>query len=114
VEGNGMSVKLGEPIESGLFRVIQEGLTNIEKHSDARQARIVFLHTDKQLDVMIQDDGIGIPAGAQSKSGCYGLMGMQERIFVLGGTITVGNVKPHGVLIHATIPLDAEVTYTEQ
>jgi PAS domain S-box-containing protein len=114
VEGNGMSVKLGEPIESVLFRVIQEGLTNIEKHSDARQARIVFLHTDKQLDVMIQDDGIGIPAGAQSKSGCYGLIGMQERIFVLGGTITVGNVKPHGVLIHATIPLDAEVTYPEQ
>jgi PAS domain S-box-containing protein len=114
VEGNGMSIKLGEPIESGLFRVIQEGLTNIEKHSLARQARIVFLHTDNQLDVMIQDDGVGIPAGAYGKTGCYGLVGMQERIFVLGGTITVGNVKPHGVLIHATIPLESALSSPEQ
>jgi PAS domain S-box-containing protein len=114
VEGNGMAIKLAEPIESGLFRLIQEGLTNIEKHSCARQARIVFLHTDNQLDVMIQDDGIGLPAGAQGKPGCYGLVGMQERIFVLGGTITVGNVKPHGVLIHATIPMDTMISPPEQ
>jgi PAS domain S-box-containing protein len=114
VEGNGLAIKLGEPIESALFRVIQEGLTNIEKHARARQARIVFLHTDNQLDVMIQDDGVGISSGAQGKSGCYGLIGMQERIFVLGGTITVGNVKPHGVLIHATIPLDTTINYPEQ
>lgn len=114
VEGNGLAIKLGEPIESALFRVIQEGLTNIEKHARARQARIVFLHTDNQLDVMIQDDGVGISSGAQGKSGCYGLIGMQERIFVLGGTITIGNVKPHGVLIHATIPLDTTINYPEQ
>lgn len=114
VESNGLAIKLGEPIESALFRVIQEGLTNIEKHSRARQARIVFLHTDNQLDVMIQDDGVGISSGAQGKAGCYGLIGMQERIFVLGGTITVGNVKPHGALIHATIPLDTTINYSEQ
>ncbi|NEX61758.1 sensor histidine kinase [Noviherbaspirillum galbum] len=106
VEGNGIAVKLGEPVESVLFRVIQEGLTNIEKHAHATQARIVFLHTDNQLDVMIQDDGIGMQPGMENKPGCYGLVSIQERIFVLGGTINVGNVMPHGVLIHATIPLE--------
>lgn len=113
VEGNGPVIKLGEPIESALFRVVQEGLMNVEKHSHACRARIVFLHTDNQLDVMIQDDGIGIQSGAENKPGCYGLVAMQERIFVLGGTITIGNVKPHGVLIHATIPLEP-ISYPEQ
>lgn len=112
VEGNGLVIKLGEPIESALFRVVQEGLMNVEKHSHANRARIVFLHADNQLDVMIQDDGIGIQSGAESKPGCYGLVSMQERIVVLGGTITIGNVKPHGVLIHATIPLEP-ISYPE-
>jgi PAS domain S-box-containing protein len=113
VEGNGVAVKLGEPVESVLFRVIQEGLTNIEKHSDASHARIVFLHTDNQLDVMIQDDGVGIEQGMESKPGCYGLISIQERIFVLGGTINVVNVMPHGVLIHATIPVEPDL-HTKQ
>jgi PAS domain S-box-containing protein len=109
VEGNGVEVKLGEPVESVLFRVIQEGLTNIEKHAHASHARIVFLHTDNQLDVMIQDDGVGLQQGTENKPGCYGLVSIQERIFVLGGTINVGNVMPHGVLIHATIPIQPDL-----
>lgn len=106
VESNGLAVKLGDPIESAIFRVIEEGLVNIEKHSRADHARIAFLHTDNQLDVMIQDDGGGMDSDSASKPGCYGLITMQERIFALGGTISIGNVKPHGVLVHASIPVE--------
>lgn len=106
VESNGLAVKLGDPIESAIFRVIEEGLANIEKHSGADHARIAFLHTGNQLDVMIQDDGGGMDTDSESKPGCYGLITMQERIFALGGTISISNVKPHGVLIHASIPIE--------
>jgi PAS domain S-box-containing protein len=106
VESIGMNGKVDDPIESAVFRVVQEGLSNIEKHAHARNARIIFKRTDSQLDVMIQDDGIGLAAGSEYKSGCYGLIAMQERIFVLGGTISIENVAPHGLAIHASIPID--------
>lgn len=106
VESKGMLVKLDEPIESAIFRVIQEGLTNIERHSGANHARISFLHAGNQLDVMIQDDGAGMAGGSRNKPGCHGLIAMQERIFVLGGTISIGNIKPHGVSIHVSIPIE--------
>jgi signal transduction histidine kinase len=86
---------------------VQEGLSNIEKHAHARNARIIFERTENQLDVMIQDDGIGMAAGSEFKPGCYGLIAMQERIFVLGGTISIENAMPHGLAIHASIPIDS-------
>jgi PAS domain S-box-containing protein len=106
VESSGMGTKLDDPVESAVFRVVQEGLSNIERHSHARTARIILMRTDNQLDVMIQDDGIGMASGSESKAGCYGLIAMQERIFVLGGTISIENVNPQGLAIHASIPID--------
>jgi len=106
IESKGMIAKLDEPIESAIFRVIQEGLTNIERHAGANHARIAFMHAGDQLDVMIQDDGAGMAGGSKNKPGCHGLIAMQERIFVLGGTISIGNIKPHGVSIHASIPIE--------
>ena len=106
VDSIGITGKLDDPIESAVFRVVQEGLSNIERHAHARNARIIFERTDNQLDVMIQDDGIGMAAGSEYKSGCYGLLAMQERIFVLGGTISIENAAPHGLVIHASIPID--------
>jgi PAS domain S-box-containing protein len=102
----GMAGKLDDPIESAVFRVVQEGLSNIERHAHARNARILFERTENQLDVMIQDDGIGMAPGSEFKPGCYGLIAMQERIFVLGGTISIENAAPHGLAIHASIPID--------
>lgn len=110
VESTGMTAKLGDPIESAVFRVVQESLSNIERHSHASNARIIFTLTDYQLDVMIQDDGIGMERGSENKVGCYGLIAMQERIFVLGGTISIENLKPRGLVIHASIPIDPPVT----
>jgi len=106
VESSGMAAKLEDPVESAVFRVVQEGLSNIERHANARTARIILMRTENQLDVMIQDDGIGMASGSESKAGCYGLIAMQERIFVLGGTISIENVNPQGLAIHASIPID--------
>jgi PAS domain S-box-containing protein len=114
VESSGMTGKLDDPIESAVFRVVQEGLSNIEKHAHASSARIIFERTENQLDVMIQDDGIGMPLGSEYKPGCYGLIAMQERIFVLGGTIGIENVAPHGLAIHASIPIEPIFTAADQ
>jgi PAS domain S-box-containing protein len=106
VEGIGIPIKLGDPVKSAVFRVIQEALLNIERHAQASNVQVVLDHTDKKLDVLIQDDGIGMAPESENKTECYGLIAMQERIFVLGGTITIENIKPQGVSIHASIPID--------
>lgn len=106
VQSSGLAIKLDDPIESAVFRVIQESLSNIERHAHANNAKIVFTHTADRLDVMIQDDGDGMANGSENKPGCYGLIAMQERIFVLGGTISIQNVQPHGVAIHVSIPIE--------
>ncbi len=106
VESRGAAKALDDAIESAVFRVIQEGLSNIERHSHAASTKITFVHTGNQLDVMIQDDGIGMAHGSENKPGCYGLIAMQERVFVLGGTISIRNVEPQGVAIHASIPIE--------
>lgn len=113
VESIGMTTKLHDLIESAVFRVVQEGLLNIEQHSHASNACIKMTLTDGQLDVMIQDDGIGMESGSENKAGCYGLIAMQERIFVLGGTIAIENVKPRGLAIRVSIPIDP-ILSTEQ
>lgn len=107
VDSNCVALRLGDPVESAIFRLVQEGLANVEKHSHAGSVRVTLTLGDKQLDVMIRDDGIGMPEGYENKTGCYGLTAMQERVFVLGGTITIKNTKPHGALVHASIPVQA-------
>jgi len=106
VEHRGQAIKLEEPAESAIFRVIQEGMANIERHAHARCAKISFVQSQSQLDVMIRDDGIGLGNGDAGKPGCYGLLAMQERVFILGGTIRIENAQPAGVAIHASIPLE--------
>lgn len=105
VESEGMHDKLEDAIESAVFRVIQEALTNIEHHSRASRAWVRLRRTPDALQVEISDDGIGLTAGSQSKVGCYGLIAMQERVFVLGGTIRIENARPRGVQIRFCIPL---------
>jgi signal transduction histidine kinase len=106
VESNGMTIALDDPAESAIFRVIQEALTNIEKHAHADNAMISFRHNGARLNVMIRDDGVGMAPDSNSKPGCYGLIAMQERIFVLGGTISIENAPPHGVAISLSIPIE--------
>jgi signal transduction histidine kinase len=106
VENNCLMPRLEDPIESAIFRVIQEGLSNIERHAHASNAKIIFMHTHNQLDVMIQDDGIGLASDSEGKPGCYGLIAMQERVSILGGTISIRNAEPQGVAIHASIPVE--------
>jgi PAS domain S-box-containing protein len=104
---NGMPGRLAEPIESAVFRVIQEALANIERHARAHHVRITLGQGDQHLDLHIEDDGIGLNGDSSGKAGSHGLIAMQERIFILGGTITIRNMAPRGVAIHASIPIDA-------
>ena len=86
-----------------LFRVVEESLTNIAKHSGARSARI-SLGSDNGLRLVVEDSGSGFDAASlQSRAG-LGFVSMQERLRVIRGTIVVDSVPSRGTRIDVWVP----------
>jgi len=86
-----------------LWRVAQEGLTNVEKHAGARRARVELELTAKEFVLRVTDDGAGLPVGAEEKPGHYGLRGLRERVEGLGGAFTA-TAANHETTITARVP----------
>ncbi len=85
-----------------LYRIVQEALTNVIRHSGARHCYLRLFTVNQQIRLEIRDDGSGI-AGAPSARG--GLLGMQERVAMAGGHFTVSNASTGGLLLCASLPL---------
>ncbi|SNS30204.1 PAS domain S-box-containing protein [Noviherbaspirillum humi] len=106
LDTSGLRLPIADPLVSAIFRVVQETLISIERQNHASMVNIRLTHAAGKLELIIEDDGIGVPREASSTQDSYGLVTMQERIFILGGTITIMNKSPRGVAIRATMPAD--------
>lgn len=93
---------LSESQRVTLFRVCQEGLNNIVKHANAHEVRVEGWQQENQLMLIIEDDGGGLPADT-GQSG-FGLTGMRERVFALGGSLTISCTK--GTRVSVSLPLN--------
>jgi signal transduction histidine kinase len=95
------TLRSGSPaVDMALYRITQEALTNIRKHAQASVAKIRLSYTDPQLIVLsIYDDGIG----SDDTTGGFGLIGIQERIQLLGGTLTIDTAKGRGFSLRVEI-----------
>jgi signal transduction histidine kinase len=102
------------PLPAGLdltaYRIIQEALTNVLKHADARCVRVGVACQRSLLDLQVSDDGDaremrGVPAAAPGAG--HGLIGMRERVKVFGGTLTAGAREAGGWTVHAQLPVTA-------
>ncbi|MEU7073406.1 sensor histidine kinase [Streptomyces narbonensis] len=90
------------------FRIVQEALTNVVRHSGSRTARVEIAHGPARLDLRVDDDG---PAtGTEAGGSGNGLAGMRERAAALGGTIDAGVRPDGGFRVHAVLPLRTEET----
>jgi signal transduction histidine kinase len=89
-------------IESTIYRLVQEALTNIAKHADAGHVRVTVADRDGQIGVEIRDDGAGFDP--QSRSSGFGLMGMRERLALVAGTLDVESAPGEGTVLRAVIP----------
>ncbi|QIK09919.1 sensor histidine kinase [Streptomyces sp. ID38640] len=86
------------------FRIVQEALTNIVRHSGSRTARVLLRHTPGALEIRVDDDGPAT-AGTGEPGGGNGLIGMRERAAALGGTVEAGPRPDGGFRVRARIPL---------
>jgi signal transduction histidine kinase len=96
---------LDDAIGAAAYRIVQESLTNVIRHSGARHAAVTAGIRDDQLELVIADDGPGgSPAGPVPPGGGQGLVGMRERAAVLGGQLRARRGQAGGFVVHAVLP----------
>jgi signal transduction histidine kinase len=100
---------LPNTIEATLYRIVQEALTNVMRHSKATHAGIVITQGMHFVMCSVRDDGVGIEAPAVSANGRRGLgvVEIQERVSTLGGVFRLGRARPHGTELSVEIPLES-------
>jgi signal transduction histidine kinase len=100
------TIDLPPAVELGVYRILQEALTNVARHSGAKTVRIVFARSPRALQATVTDDGCGFeadPENAISRSH-LGLQSIRERAAMLGGTVSfTSNATGTTILLH--IPL---------
>ena len=102
--------RLHSDIETIIFRIAQEGLTNIVKHAEATIVDLCLDYNHDSLELIIQDDGVGFEAESALQPGvkerhAWGLLGMQERVALVGGSCEINSHPGAGTVIYVTIPL---------
>jgi signal transduction histidine kinase len=104
----GISSRLPGGLETVAFRLIQEALTNVLRHAEATSVAIHLEATGRELHVRIEDNGRGFDprlARPGTRSGGFGLLGMQERVELVGGKWEVQSTPGAGTVVVATLPI---------
>ncbi len=94
---------LPSTVDLAAYRIVQEALTNVRKHSGATRAHVRIGYEPDRLDVEILDNGRG---GRPKRNGGHGLIGIRERVSLLGGRVEAGPNADGGFVVHAELPLE--------
>ena len=105
------SEKIPGFIDIALFGIAREAVTNIVRHSKAKQVSIRLSHEPGLVRLAVEDDGMGYVDGNKAEG--HGIQGMRERVNVLGGTLSVGNCEKGGFAVNVVMPLDETGKYHE-
>jgi len=97
---------LDERLATALFRLVQEALTNVARHAHARRVTVRIDEQDAAIQLAVADDGCGFCAAAEHKG--FGLLGMHERVKMLGGQLAIDSAPGAGTRIEARLPRTME------
>lgn len=86
-----------------IFRILQEALTNVVRHAEARHVKVSLRRDADAVLLRVEDDGVGIEPGALGAGGSLGLLGMRERAEGIGGRLSVGRVGERGTVVALTV-----------
>jgi signal transduction histidine kinase len=103
-----------QPTLKALYRVAQEGFTNIQKYARAASAQLAVRLGEVSASLRLSDDGVGFDVAQLSalqpgREGSYGLQGVRERLELVGGTVQVESRPGQGTSLYATVPRDLQV-----
>lgn len=101
-------IRLPQSVETALYRIIQETLTNVARHARAQSVSILVERRNGSVITVIEDDGQGFEVNTPSGEYHLGLLGMRERAELLGGRLTIESSPGHGTSIFVEIPAKPE------
>jgi len=110
VEVRGRRQPLPPGVDLSAYRIVQEALTNVLKHTARAEARVVLEYDDDALFVSVADDGLPGPLTRTEEGGGHGLIGIRERVAVVGGEVTAGPRPEGGFEVRARLPFSVEVS----
>jgi PAS domain S-box-containing protein len=96
--------RLPAVVETALYRVVQEAMTNIVRHAQATHVDILAVRRADRVTVMVEDDGVGFEPGRVQRGDHFGLLGMKERAEALGGTVTLESSPGAGSTVVVEVP----------
>jgi signal transduction histidine kinase len=102
-EGDGMAVPDEQAI--AVFRILQESLNNIGRHAQATLVRVELRIDEQRLAMAIKDNGVGMYPGDRRKLRRFGLVGIEERVTILGGDLDIESTPGQGTVVRLSIPM---------
>ena len=101
-----VSRSIPQEVSTCLFRVLQESLTNVVKHSGAKTAQVELAGSPSELQLQILDSGVGFDPESTGSRGGLGLISMRERLSLLGGELLIESRPSGNTWIKACVPLN--------
>lgn len=101
----GREPDIPDALALALYRIAQESLTNVARHAHAASAHMRLRWQPRHVTFVLEDDGVGLPADALARRGCFGLRGMCERVAALGGELDFSRRRGGGTRVCARLPL---------
>ncbi|MCS0614076.1 CHASE domain-containing protein [Massilia kyonggiensis] len=98
-------IALPDHCATAFFRILQESLTNIVRHANATRVKVELRLNGGWLSLTVRDNGCGLPPGGRNKYGSFGLVGIEERIVILGGTCAVFSEPDGGTTVTVSAPV---------
>ena len=96
--------RLPPDVETALYRIVQESLTNVVKHAQAGRVSVLLAPRGGNVSAVIEDDGRGFDADSRADGG-FGLVGMRERLALLGGRVTIESSADSGTTVAVEVPI---------
>jgi len=99
---------LSPDIQVAFYRAVQEALTNVRKHAQASKVLVRLRYEDEALELVVLDNGKGVANADEERSGGFGLVGLRERMALLGGRVLYGPAEQGGYRVTVRVPLPGE------
>jgi signal transduction histidine kinase len=98
--------RLSESIETALFRIVQESLTNVVLHADASHVDVLIYFRNNHVVAIIEDDGVGFAPTSPTLENHLGILGMRERVEMLKGNFSIESSHGNGTTVYVEVPID--------
>ncbi|PLX40657.1 MAG: hypothetical protein C0608_08560 [Deltaproteobacteria bacterium] len=105
--------RLGSAAETAIYRIAQEALTNVARHSGAARAEVALKREEGNLILTVHDDGEGFEVGPEKQFESYGLSGIRERAELIGGIVEITSDSSGGTKVKFTLPIEGHIREIE-